>query len=370
MYTNHPYGDLTFLIRSKRANDEDSSFEEFPVQRFVLAARSSYFRQQLLGRWRGEPIVTLSSKLVDASAFKAVLGYLYTGQLPDTKKEILENIAFVCKHLELTDLLSRCEKLLSTGEKTDKNANRAQDAKEMAKIRSDYEQFLRTLLRNAMHIKKDGHGSATATRPWQQEDQSEQISVAATFADIGIVVDNIMFPCHKACLCRSEYFNIMLQGNFSESDLDSSTIRIGDEQVQLPLVDLHDVTPETFSYVLEFLYTDRCTMPAEEAYDVLLAADMLFLDRLKSIASIAITNQEKPVIDIYDLIRTAIELNVDRLEQWCTRYFAEHLDDFINEPEFLELIRESAQSIAGRQETGRLSLCVQCTVKHNNVTMK
>lgn len=290
---------------------------------------------------------------MDASAFKAVLGYLYTGQLLDTKKDILENIVFVCKHLELPELQARCEHILSTGGNADKNANRAQDAKEMAKIRSDYERFLGTLLQNAMHIKRDGHGSATATRPWQQERQ-EQVSMAATFADIGIVVDNIMFPCHRACLCRSEYFKIMLQGNFSESDLDSSTVRIGDEQVQLPLVDLHDVAPETFSYVLEFLYTDRCTIPAKEAYDVLLVADMLFLDRLKSIASIAITNQEKPVMDIYDLIRTAIELNVDRLEQWCTRYFAEHLDDFINEPEFLELIRESAQSITGRQETGKI----------------
>lgn len=105
--------------------------------------------------------------------------------------------------------------------------------------------------------------------------------------------------------------------------------------------------------MLEFLYTDRCTIPIELAYEVLLAADLLFLPRLKALAAITLTGPDEPCMDIYELMQTAIDLNVERLEQWCTQYFASHLDAFAKEPAFHNLIRQSAHSIAGRQETGK-----------------
>lgn len=350
LHDEHPYHDLTFVI-SDPYNDT-----EFPVQRFVMAARSAYFREQLLGRWRNESTVKLSSKLVNATAFASVLQYLYTGQLVDISNDVLENMIFVSKHLHMPDLQTRCEELLQEG-KTSKNALRAQDAKAMAKIRNDYEAFLETLFAFAAHVNqsdKDTH-LYTVTQSWleQQEEKSNDMP-EATFADVGILIDNIVFPCHKAFLCRTQFFEIMLEGTFSEADVQTSCIRYSQgRELHLPLVELHEVSAEAFGYVMEYLYTDRCTIPVEEAYDVLLAADMLMLDRLKSIAAIALTTPEEPILDIYELTRTAISLNVDRLEQWCIRYFADHLDDYIKEQRFYDLIRESAQSIAGRQETGK-----------------
>ena len=350
-------------------NDEEDVIDEFPVNRFVIAARSNYFRKQLLGRWRNDVQVKLSSKLVDSTAFEAVLRYLYTGQLHDIQWDALENMIFVCKHLEMPELQERCEAMLGiqTHEADDnsseiledeKNANRAQDAKEMAKIRGDYEVFLQTILGCAYFIeKKNDQGDYIAGEPLLEDETKVQPPEAA-FADIGILMEGVLFLCHKACLCRSEYFNIMLHAAFSESETDVSTIRYQQNEQQqevvlkLPLIEVHDMIPESFQYVLEYMYTDRCTIPLEEAYDIMLTADMLMLDRLKSIAAITLTSSKEPMIDIYDLIRTAIRLNVDRLEQWCTKYFADHLDDYILKPEFKQLIRESAQSIAGREETG------------------
>ncbi|CDS05641.1 hypothetical protein LRAMOSA08169 [Lichtheimia ramosa] len=353
LHDEHPYHDLTFVI-SDPYNDT-----EFPVQRFVMAARSAYFREQLLGRWRNESTVKLSSKLVNATAFASVLQYLYTGQLVDISNDVLENMIFVSKHLHMPDLQTRCEELLQEG-KTSKNALRAQDAKAMAKIRNDYEAFLETLFAFAAHVNqsdKDTH-LYTVTQSWLEQ-QEEKINdmPEATFADVGILIDNIVFPCHKAFLCRTQFFETMLEGTFSEADVQTSCIRYSQgRELHLPLVELHEVSAEAFGYVMEYLYTDRCTIPVEEAYDVLLAADMLMLDRLKSIAAIALTTPEEPVLDIYELTRTAISLNVDRLEQWCIRYFADHLDDYIKEQRFYDLIRESAQSIAGRQETDSIPL--------------
>ncbi|KAG2221430.1 hypothetical protein INT45_005235 [Circinella minor] len=375
LYNDHTYHDLTFMIRRSTVNnsDEEDVIDEFPVNRFVIAARSNYFRNQLLNRWRNDNQIKLSSKLVDSEAFEAVLRYLYTGQLHDLQQDALENMMFVCKHLEMSELQERCEVMLGIQTQSDgdnlseiledeKNANRAQDAKEMAKIRGDYEVFLQTMLGCAYFIeKKNDQGDYIAGEPLL-EDETKVQSPEAAFADIGILMEGVLFLCHKACLCRSEYFNIMLHAAFSESEADISTIRYrhGEQKqeiiLNLPIIEVHDMIPESFQYVLEYMYTDRCTIPLEEAYEIMLTADMLMLDRLKSIAAITLTSSKEPIIDIYDLIRTAIRLNVDRLEQWCTKYFADHLDDYILKPEFKQLIRESAQSIAGREETDSIPL--------------
>ncbi|KAI8149563.1 BTB/POZ protein [Fennellomyces sp. T-0311] len=357
LYENNPYDDLTFMIRRSAENDEDGGVEEFTVQRFVMATRSTYFREQLLGRWHDEKQVKLSSKLVDPTAFRAVLKYLYTGQLLDITNEALRNMIFVCKHLEMPDLQEQCEAMLeadSSGEEQ-KNANRAQDAKAMARIRGDYEVFLQTILGCAYLVTKNNDGAYITGEPWL-EDESKIVPPEAAFADVGIVVEDALFLCHRATLCRSEYFNIMFHGAFSEADTDLSTIYYGQKTVQLPLIEVHDILPESFQYILEYLYTDRCTIPLELAYEVLLASDMMMLERLKSITAITLTSTEEPIMDIYELIRTAIRMNVDRLEQWCIKYMADHLDDFISRPEFQDLIRESAHSIAGRQETDSIPL--------------
>ncbi|KAI9318040.1 BTB/POZ protein [Dichotomocladium elegans] len=356
LYTKHHYSDLTFVIRRPLAADEDGGQdEEFRVQRYVMAARSKYFREQLSKRWRDQPIVRLSSKHVDAAAFSSVLKYLYTGQLVNIKKPVLENMVFVCKHLDMRELQARCEELLKEEVKTSKNALKAQDANEMARIRGDYEAFLRELLGIAMYIAKTDIPRTYVAIQSVFDDEVPPIDPSSTFADVGIFIDDVVFPCHKAVLCRSEYFDIMLQGEFSEANVQSSCVRYNqgslDYELHLPVIELHSVSAESFVYVLEFLYTDRCTIPTDQAFDVMLVADMLMLDRLKSIASIALTSADEPIMDIFQLTRTAVELNVDRLEQWCIRYFSDHLDRYIQDPLFHELIRESAQSIAGRQET-------------------
>ena len=321
------------------------------MHRFVLAARSTYFNDQFLGRWRDEKQVKLSHKLVDPTAFGAVLKFLYTGQVDDITNVALKNMIFVCTHLELAELQEQCESMLEADGEEEKNANRAQDAKAMARIRGDYEVFLQTILGCTYFATKNSQGEYVTGEPWV-EDVSKTVSPSAAFADIGIFVEDAVFLCHRAMLCRSEFFKNMLLGDFAEADTSTTTIRYKDQVVELPLIELHDIMPESFQYVLEYLYTDRCTIPLELAYDVLLASDLMMLERLKSITAITLTSAEEPIMDIYELIRTAIRMNVDRLEQWCIKYFADHLDDFISRPEFQDLIHESAHSITGREETG------------------
>ncbi|KAI8372974.1 uncharacterized protein BYT42DRAFT_594820 [Radiomyces spectabilis] len=339
------YKDLTFTI--PLADQDGAAYREFSVHRFVLAARSEFFRLRLLTRWRGNTRISLQATLVDSVSFAAILGFLYTGHIGDLEPSALDNAVFVCKHLELWNAVERFRDI----QEDTQNADRSHDSKEIARIRGDLGACLACLIDTAVKILPGSNDKSyiVSERFVHTAVPRDPLS---TFADVAVRLDDVVFPCHKACLVRSEYFEAMLGGMFSEAEMDASSIQFEDGNcLTVPMLQVHGIDADLFPHILEYMYTDRCMVPAELAYELMLAADMLLLDRLKGIAAIVLTNQEEPVMDIYQLIRTAVDLNIDRLEQWCIKYFAEHFDDFIHKEEFKALILESAESIAGRQET-------------------
>ncbi|ORX49411.1 POZ domain-containing protein [Hesseltinella vesiculosa] len=365
---DHPFDDVCFSIRmapptnSSTADTPPAQYHSFAAHRCMLVARSPYFKQHLLERWKGQTNIKLNKSLVDPTAFGAVLRYIYTGQLGDADDQVLENIVFVCRHLDMPELSVRCQQFLETP-KNERKRQLGYDAKEMARIRLDMEQFLQHLLFTAAHVERQGEADWMVRQRFLEyvhtDDSSQPLPLASmmdpttTFADVAVYLtqENILFPCHKSFLCRSDYFKYMLQGTFAEASAQTSSIHYENTTtIQLPVVQT-DVPSDVFQFVLEFLYTDRCTIPIDAAYDVLLVADLLLMDRLKALAAIALTSHDQPILPIFDLMQTALDLNVDRLEQWCTQYFAKHFDDYIHQDAFQNLIRQSAQTIAGRQET-------------------
>ena len=136
-----------------------------------------------------------------------------------------------------------------------------------------------------------------------------------------------------------------------------------------------DCSPEVLEVVLTYLYTDKTDIPLKLAVDVLLAADLLFIDRLKLKAAVVLSTlgngsmaqkssgqeiagseAEEEVINIYDVVRAGWLTRVPRLEEFAARYFAYRLESYVDEPEFAELIQESASRIKGRQETDSIEL--------------
>ena len=136
-------------------------------------------------------------------------------------------------------------------------------------------------------------------------------------------------------------------------------------------------SPAVLEIVLDFLYTEQANIPIELAIDVLYAADMLFIDKLKTRAAIVIstlgngpsgladrthteTGEEVAIevepINVYDVIHASWTLKVQRLEEFSARYLAYRLEDYIDEEDFQELIKESARRIEQRQETDSIEL--------------
>jgi hypothetical protein len=167
-------------------------------------------------------------------------------------------------------------------------------------------------------------------------------------------------------LIRSEYFLTMFSSSFQEALLT--------DYLQIVKV---DCSPEVLEVILNFLYTEKADMTLEIAIDVLLAADMLFIEKLKMKAAVIIStlgngsggalidrthsgaSEEKvetEPINVYDVIRAGWLTRVQRLEEFAARYLANRLEDYIDDEEFEELIKESASRIQRRQETDSIEL--------------
>lgn len=178
----------------------------------------------------------------------------------------------------------------------------------------------------------------------------------------------VVFPAHRAMLIRSPYFETMFSSAFKEAQ----------ESEHLHVITV-DCAPDVLRLVLSFLYTETANCPLDLALDLLYAADMLFLDKLKGKAVTAISTlgsatanelvdrthgqeggergeDEVEPINIYDVIHAAWDLGVQRLEEFAARYLAYRLEDYIDDEEFAELIQLSAGRIQEREETDTIEL--------------
>ncbi|KAL8712073.1 MAG: hypothetical protein Q9225_007000 [Loekoesia sp. 1 TL-2023] len=166
-------------------------------------------------------------------------------------------------------------------------------------------------------------------------------------------------------LLRSEFFLTMFSSAFREAQ----------STQHLQIIPI-DCSPAVLEIILTFLYTEKADFPLDLAIDVLFAADLLLIDRLKQKAAVVISTlgngtmepasdlqivgTEIPPaeenIDIYDVVRAGWLTRVPRLEEFGARYFAYRLENYIDEEDFADLIRESAGRIKGRQETDSIEL--------------
>lgn len=182
-------------------------------------------------------------------------------------------------------------------------------------------------------------------------------------------------------LLRSEYFTAMFSSPFREAQ----------PSAHLPVVHV-DCCPAVLTVILTYLYTEHSNFPLDVAIDVLFTADQLFIEKLKVKAAMIIstlgagtattitssstnphnnnTNTNTPTstsptpapappedtLNIYDVIRAGWDTRVHRLEEFGARYIAYRLERYISEPEFRELVLESAARIKSRQETDTVEL--------------
>ncbi|KAI1658669.1 hypothetical protein F4813DRAFT_41106 [Daldinia decipiens] len=373
--------------------------ESFELHKFLLSARSPYFQRKLaeapeIETWKLPQSIPIES-------FQVVLRYIYLGDIPrelvdtrsgSTDEEVLTGIDKISKQLEIDKLW---EAILSGG---DRRLARQRHQDEVNRAQEQIQGFFQE--------KVLGHKMVVDTRKvhevkWphdnsifadcllradegggEEEEEDENLDKQEESNGIPIgpgtesrkengtkkVRKSVLYPAHKAMLIRSPYFEAMFSSQFREAQTSE----------HLHIIKI-DCQPEVLELILTFLYTEKSECPLELGLDLLYVSDMLFLDKLKNKAAVAISTLgsgnnnvlidrththegdetgeiEVEPINVYDVIHAAWDLRVQRLEEFAARYLAYRLEDYIDEEEFTELIQESASRLKTREETDTIEL--------------
>ncbi|KAL3493600.1 hypothetical protein BJX62DRAFT_78751 [Aspergillus germanicus] len=357
------------------------------LHKFILAARSPYFRQKL--KSAPETTTWKLPSTIPPQAFGTAIKYLYLGEPPRdlrsgpgtgfTESEVFAGIDKIANYLEISTLV---DSIIDSG---DRRLARQRRTIEITRGRDQLEEWFReNVLKNKIvvdtekvnDIRWDHNNPIFADvllradeLPEDEDLQSTENSGATglplgpigSSGDVQSPQKSMVFPCHRAILLRSEFFQTMFNSSFREAQM----------KEHLHIIPL-DCSPDVLEIILTFLYTERADFSLDIAVDVLFAADMLFIEKLKTKAAVVISTlgsgnmsqaeaaktrgEEEDDIDIYGIIRAAWITRVQRLEEFAARYLAYRLEAHIDSPEFAELIEESALRIQGRQETDSIEL--------------
>ncbi|KAJ5249154.1 hypothetical protein N7468_000605 [Penicillium chermesinum] len=314
-----------------------ASDDSVHLHKFILAARSPYFRSKLAAT--PEATTWKLPSNIAPEGFSAAIKYLYFGEPPRelrsgpgtgfTESDVFAAIDKISKYLETQSLM---ESILDSG---DRRLARQRRTMELARGRDQLEQWFQT---NVLGNKVIVETEKASEVKW---DRNNQI-----FADVVLQADELPDEVEDG------------QPQKSVSD-------------QLVVIDV-DCSPDVLEIILTFLYTERADFSLDIAVDVLFAADMLFIEKLKTKAAVVISTlgsagmsqaeaartrgKDDDDIDIYAIMRAAWLTRVQRLEEFAARFFAYRLEAHIDTPEFAELIQESASRIQARQETDSIEL--------------
>jgi ankyrin repeat/BTB/POZ domain-containing protein 1 len=396
---------ISSLLTQTSLNTSDISLHtasaSWNLHKFILSARSSYFSKKLS---TAPESTTWKLASIPSEVYQVAIQFLYLGAVPSDlgfNTETSVNLDIVLTGIDKVSKLLGIETLWeSILSGNDKRLARQRHQDEVSAGRDQIENWYReNVLKHKLVVDKSKAQDVKWTRDngifadvllradeLADEDDDEPNSGQETpiarnrLGPLnGIPIGpsrpsrspsrsrnpkkSVLFPVHRAMMVRSEYFKTMFTSDFQEAQLT--------EYLQIIPV---DCSPEVLEIVLNFLYTEKTDIPIELALDVLFAADMLFIEKLKTKAANVISTVghgptglsdrthneteelEVEPVNVYDVIRAGWLLKIQRLEEFSARYLAYRLEDYIDEEDFEELIQESASRVEKRQETDTIEL--------------
>ncbi|KAG8628636.1 hypothetical protein KVT40_002501 [Elsinoe batatas] len=392
---------ITSLLSREEPKTADITLNTYDtslnLHKFILSARSPYFAKKL--KAAPETTTWKLSQSIPTQSFEIAVRYLYMAEAPgdlgDDQEEqvILTGIDKLSKQLEIERLF---ESIVERGDRRRARQRRTEETQRARDQLANW--FTDNVLKYRVHVET----SKADEVKWDRDnfifaDVLLRADVAQDDAEDrkpeddqrarntegplnSIPVGNfshrsrstsrirkpqksVLFPAHRAMLLRSEFFSAMFASGSREAQV----------LPHLQIVPI-DCSPQVLEIVLTFLYTEQADFGLDVAVDVLFAADLLFIEKLKQRAAMiistlgngdtSIVDSENPrgetdieeVVDIYDVIRAGWDTRVHRLEEFGARYIAYRLERFIDDPEFAQIVKESAARIQGRQETDTVEL--------------
>ncbi|EPS36927.1 hypothetical protein H072_9470 [Dactylellina haptotyla CBS 200.50] len=337
-----PNGDICLQL------SRDESFDYY-AHTFILVARSNYFRNRI---WTGDsslPIkLTLPTDLTPTSISLALrYMYLYDTDTLIDKSDLTstENLALIFGMPGLFDART-------TMEGKDRRQKRA-IAVELAQ--RDLLQLWEDCLRVPLRINRN------------EQFSTEMLNRKLLLLQPDIILQvesptggfTYCYGAHKAVI-QSDF--ISTAARFKEK----FQSQCGDKSPVLVTVDVAPIIMET---LLKWFYTDLIDISPNLALELLVAADMLLIERLKPKVCLIIATQDSRDLltgdlgySIFDVARAGwLTGTFPKLDPFCAKFLASHLEDCLNENgmlrhQFEELIKESATRIERRENTDTIEL--------------
>ncbi|ODV91138.1 hypothetical protein CANCADRAFT_13168, partial [Tortispora caseinolytica NRRL Y-17796] len=329
----------------------------YPVHKFVLIARSAMMTSILQSKISQDTAKDLTMYRIEGSKFS-----------PEALKS---QILLLSAVLGVQDLVSATYNLIQESnfdECTDKATivrRTYERHKECNRLgQKDFETFLKTAVLPSKVVGKSDDDKLESVAGYNALRIGADIIIRSVDDDSGLVT---LYPVHRAMLLRSPYYEAMFSSSFAEASLFAEEPLTGEAvskaPVTLPITSL-DVTPQILEIVLQFVYTDQADIDAADALEVLRVADALCLDRLKTLASLAICNSDglsgknlkDHAFDVFDILYAGWDYGMDRLEELSAKHIAQFLDEYKDDARLSEAILRSAQRINERQETDTIEL--------------
>lgn len=338
---------VEFLRRllDRRGCFEDIEFvvdgQHFAAHRCILSARCQYFSELLNTKWKDRSVISISSKMVTTTAFRAILQYLYTGHV-EIAKGHLEDVICLAKHCRLLKLQHELEekwKNILSFESTKPGVSVTVMNLEPSHSNGDLNADLGMLATEAMPIELCNQGGVEL--PFLPESSN-------TFSDVIFSVEGHFFHCHKAFFVgRSDYFRVLLSDHFGEM--------MREDEHGLPIVRLNNISPSVFTEIVYYIYQDSCQLTEQNSYDILMIADLYLLSGLKRQCAVVIGHR-LTTENVVDVLRIARQFGLSRLENQCAEFMSDHMDEMVCLPEFAQLVQEDAKTVQHRQETDSIAI--------------
>ncbi|CAF0763964.1 unnamed protein product [Adineta steineri] len=327
------YSDVTFVV------DERT----FPLHRCVLAARSSFFREALESRWHNKRYVNLTKAKFNAESFEAIIRYLYTNCCEIALEYIdsVKALAKSCRLPHLIDLIERKKHEIDEWQasKTARsNIYRLvlEPDEDDDSVRLDF----RMLAEQAIPLE---------LRQWIAGSEMPFIDQPHLdiFSDLEFIIDECYhFNVHQAFMCtRTEYFSAMVKNHFNEM-LPNSNKQTNEKSTMI----LKHIRKELFLPLLYYIYSDECEISNDCVDELLILADELLLPGLKRLCGNTYSKLLN-VDTIISTIRISRLFELIKLEDQCIRFISDHLEDVLQQEDFVKFVLEDAASVVNRQET-------------------
>lgn len=377
----------------------------FLLNRYILAARSSYFCKLLSpgGDWHEKTVIEVPESY-DPEIFKIIIDYLYlrTDGIPIDQARTRKALIEIATTLELADLLEAIDSIKEVVDEKEKAAVKNDSSlKFMEYAKRNLEKFYReNILSNKISVpveaEEDVDFEDIDTSKYLNDEHKTKLLESDAFADAIVSLIDVesgcifYYPVQKSILARSEYFDTMFKSDlFLSSHGDIPVFKHEDKTQNQKVVDrpaftVDDIpvlqlattstTYKVAEMILSYFYYDEVPqIPLELTMELLFAADELLLEKLKTMCAVNITYtfskftysefetfETLTGYNAYDLIRVAWQTRCDRLEQHIIKFIAYNLPRLYDSKEeresLLQLIHESSGRIKDRQDTDTIEL--------------